>query len=88
MTGREKRINEIIADELGVDLLEVTPNAHLADDLGADSLDGVELSIVLEDEFHLAETPLEEIDKITRVKDIYAYVNGKLIVAERDAETQ
>ena len=67
------RIKQIIVDELGVDEAEVTPNARFIDDLGADSLDLVELVMRFEEEFDI-EIPDEDAEKILSVRDAYAYV--------------
>ena len=62
------KVKGIIVEQLGVDEEEVTPDASFVDDLGADSLDEVELLMVFEEEFGL-EIPDEDAEKITRVKD-------------------
>ncbi|MDQ4122588.1 MAG: acyl carrier protein [Acidobacteriota bacterium] len=67
------RIKQIIVDELGVDEGEVTPNARFIDDLGADSLDLVELVMRFEEEFGI-EIPDEDAEKIQSVGDAYSYV--------------
>ncbi len=67
------RIKQIIVDELGVDEGEVTPNARFIDDLGADSLDLVELVMRFEEEFGI-EIPDEDAEKIQSVGDAYNYV--------------
>jgi acyl carrier protein len=67
------RIKQIIVDELGVDEAEVTPNARFIDDLGADSLDLVELVMRFEEEFGI-EIPDEDAEKIQSVGDAYNYV--------------
>ena len=67
------RIKQIIVDELGVDEAEVTPNARFIDDLGADSLDLVELVMRFEEEFGI-EIPDEDAEKIQSVGDAYSYV--------------
>ncbi len=69
----EQKIISIIAEQLGVDDSEVKPEAHFIDDLGADSLDTVELVMALEEEFGL-EIPDEEAEKITTVKRALDYV--------------
>ena len=74
----EEKVRKIIVDQLGVDAGEVKPEAHFVDDLGADSLDTVELVMALEEEFGI-EIPDEDAEKITRVKDAIEYIekNGK-----------
>ena len=74
------QINTIIADELGCDINEVTPNARFIDDLGADSLDLVELTMRFEEEFGI-EIPDEDADKIlfgsAAVRDVHEYIGRK-----------
>ena len=67
------KIREIVAEQLGVDADEVTPEASFADDLGADSLDTVELVMALEEEFGI-EIPDEEAEKISTVADAIKYI--------------
>jgi acyl carrier protein len=69
-----KRSKQIIVDELGVDENEVTPNARFIDDLGADSLDTVELVMRFEEEFGI-EIPDEDAEKIQSVRDAYNYID-------------
>jgi len=69
----EEKVKKIIVDQLGVDEGEVTPEAKFIDDLGADSLDTVELVMALEEEFGI-EIPDEEAEKIVTVKDAIAYI--------------
>ena len=69
----EEKVKQIIVDELGVEEAEVTPNARFVDDLGADSLDKVELVMRFEEEFDI-EIPDEDAEKIQAVRDAYAYV--------------
>jgi acyl carrier protein len=71
----EEKVKKIIVDQLGVDEAEVTPDAKFIDDLGADSLDTVELVMALEEEFGL-EIPDEDAEKITTVKDATGYIVG------------
>jgi acyl carrier protein len=69
------KVKSIIVTELGVDEEEVTPDASFIEDLGADSLDVVELVMRLEEEFGI-EIPDEEAEKITRVKEAIAYIEA------------
>ena len=66
----ENKVKQIIVDELGADENEVTPNARFIDDLGADSLDTVELVMRFEEEFGI-EIPDEDAEKIQSVRDAY-----------------
>jgi acyl carrier protein len=68
-----EKVKSIIADQLGVDPDEVTPDASFTDDLGADSLDIVELVMAFEEEFGI-EIPDEDAEKIGRVRDAVAYI--------------
>ncbi len=67
------KVKEIIVDQLGVDEEEVTAEASFVDDLGADSLDIVELIMALEEEFGL-EIPDDEAEKIATVNDAVEYI--------------
>jgi acyl carrier protein len=69
----QKKVADIIANQLGVDKEMVTAEANVVDDLGADSLDVVELVMALEEAFDL-EIPDEEAEKIRTVKDIFEYL--------------
>ncbi len=68
------KIKAIIVEQLGVDESEVTPEAHFIDDLGADSLDTVELVMALEEEFGI-EISDEDAEKIQTVGDVSKYVD-------------
>jgi acyl carrier protein len=70
----EQKVKEIICEQLGVSEEEVTPEASFIEDLGADSLDIVELVMALEEEFGL-EIPDEDAEKITRVKEAVDYID-------------
>ena len=70
----EDRVKEIIVEQLGVDAAQVTTQAKFVDDLGADSLDTVELVMALEEEFSI-EIPDEDAEKITSVGDAVSYIN-------------
>ena len=72
----ESKIKTIIADQLGVKPEEVTPNASFVDDLGADSLDTVELIMALEEEFNV-EIPDEDAEKMKTVGDAIKYIEEK-----------
>ena len=76
MASTDEKVKQIIVEQLGVDEAEVTPNASFVDDLGADSLDQVELLMAFEEAFNI-EIPDEDADKITTVKDAIAYVEKK-----------
>lgn len=70
-----ERVKRIIVDRLGVDESEVTPEASFKDDLGADSLDIVELVMELEDEFDM-EISDEDAEKITTVGEVISYIES------------
>ena len=76
----KNRIVEIIANQLGIEEDDVTAEASVIDDLGADSLDVVELVMALEEEFDL-EIPDEEAEKITNVQNIFDYMASALQAA-------
>ena len=69
----EERVKKIIVDQLGADAAQVKPEASFIEDLGADSLDTVELVMALEEEFDI-EIPDEEAEKITTVQSAIDYV--------------
>lgn len=71
----EEKVREIIIDQLGVDEKQVSPEASFIDDLGADSLDTVELVMALEEEFDI-EIPDEEAEKIASVKNAIDYIKN------------
>jgi acyl carrier protein len=73
----QEKFKEIIVDRLGVDPNEVTPEASFIDDLGADSLDTVELVMAFEEEFEL-EIPDEDAEKLTTVKSAQEYLESRL----------
>jgi acyl carrier protein len=70
------KVTEIIVDKLGVDEKQVTPAASFTNDLGADSLDTVELIMEFEKEFGI-QIPDEDAEKITTVGDAIAYIESK-----------
>ena len=71
----EEKVKSIIVEQLGVEEDEVTPTASFAEDLGADSLDQVELVMALEEEFNL-EISDEEAEKIKTVQDAVTYIQA------------
>jgi len=75
MSSIDERVKKIIVEQLGVNESEVTTSASFVDDLGADSLDTVELVMALEEEFD-CEIPDEEAEKITTVQQAIDYVNA------------
>jgi len=74
MASVEERVKQIIVEQLGVDEAEVTPNASFVDDLGADSLDTVELVMAFEEAFEI-EIPDEDAEKIRTVQDAITYID-------------
>ncbi len=75
MASVDERVKQIIVEQLGVDEAEATPNASFVDDLGADSLDTVELVMAFEEAFEI-EIPDEDAEKIRTVKDAVDYINA------------
>ncbi len=76
MAAVEETVKQIIVEQLGVDEGEVTPTASFVDDLGADSLDTVELVMALEEAFNI-EIPDEDAENIRTVKDAVEYIEKK-----------
>lgn len=72
----EDKVKEIITEQLGVNAEQVTPEASFIEDLGADSLDTVELVMAFEEEFS-AEIPDEDAEKLTTVGAVIEYLKGK-----------
>jgi len=75
MASVEEKVKQIIVEQLGVDEGEVTSNASFVDDLGADSLDRVELVMAFEEAFDI-EIPDEDAEKINNVKDAVSYIGS------------
>lgn len=73
----EDKVKQIIVEQLGVDVSEVTPEASFIDDLGADSLDTVELVMAFEEEFD-TEIPDDDAEKLTTVGNAIEYLHAKL----------
>ena len=73
----EQKVKEIVVDQLGVDENEVVDDAHFIEDLGADSLDTVELVMAFEEEFGI-EIPDEDAEKITTVGSAISYLKDKV----------
>ncbi|MEJ5229990.1 MAG: acyl carrier protein [Pseudothermotoga sp.] len=84
-----ERIKELVAEKLGVDIDEVTPDADLIEDLDADSLDLVDLVMAFEDEFGVS-IPDEQLEKIRTVRDIFKvlYANIKLEEEKEEKEEE
>ena len=73
----EEKVKEIISKQLGVEKDKITPNASFMDDLGADSLDTVELIMAFEEAFNI-EIPDEDAEKIAKVQDVINYIKNKV----------
>jgi acyl carrier protein len=73
----EEKVKKIMLDILDIAPEELIPDAHILDDLGADSLDVVEMIMAFEDEFDI-EIPEEDAEKIGKVKDVYSYIGERL----------
>ncbi|HLB94769.1 MAG TPA: acyl carrier protein [Nitrospiria bacterium] len=76
MAAAEDKIKKIIIEQLGVDEEDVTPDASFVDDLGADSLDTVELVMAFEEEFGI-EIPDEDAEKIITVQNVMDYIKER-----------
>ncbi|MFC3151589.1 acyl carrier protein [Litoribrevibacter euphylliae] len=77
MSTIEERVKKIVCEQLAVKIEDVNPSSSFVDDLGADSLDTVELVMALEEEFE-TEIPDEEAEKLTTVQDAIDYVVANL----------
>lgn len=76
MSEYEVKVKQIVAERLGVSEEKITPQSSFVDDLGADSLDQVELIMALEDEFDM-EIPDEDAEKLKTIKDALDYIDSK-----------
>jgi len=77
MSDLEAKVKQVIIDKLGVNADQVVPEASFVEDLGADSLDTVELVMAFEDEFNI-EIPDEDAEKMKSVGDAMKYLEGKV----------
>jgi acyl carrier protein len=82
MASVDDKVKQIIVEQLGVDEAEVTPNASFVDDLGADSLDTVELVMAFEEAFDI-EIPDEDAEKIRTVQDAVDYISKNAKVSKQ-----
>jgi acyl carrier protein len=81
MAALQEKVKQIVVEQLGVDEAEVTPSASFVDDLGADSLDQVELIMAFEEAFDM-EIPDEDAEKIKTVQDAIDYIEKNSKVAK------
>ncbi|MCK4666731.1 acyl carrier protein [Candidatus Dependentiae bacterium] len=77
MSHHEEKVKGLIAEKLNVEVTQLTAEAKFIEDLGADSLDTVELLMALEDEFKV-KIPDEEAEKLTTVGAVLSYLEGKI----------
>jgi acyl carrier protein len=77
MSATEDRVAEIIVEQLGITRGEIVPEASFIDDLGADSLDIVELVMAMEETFDI-EIPDDDAEKIQTIGDVFSYVKERL----------
>ena len=80
MSDIQERVKKIIIEQLNVEEDQVTPSAHFDEDLGADSLDNVEMVMAFETEFEL-EIPDEDTEKITNMQEAVAYIQQRKVEA-------
>jgi acyl carrier protein len=73
----EEKVSQLIVDQLGVSVEEIKPEVSFLDDLGADSLDIVELVMAMEEEFDI-EIPDDDAEKIQTIGDAFAYIKEKV----------
>lgn len=77
METTEEKLKELIVDQVGVDIEDITPKSRFIEDLGLDSLDTVELVMAVEEGFNI-EISDEEAEKITTFGEALAYIEGKV----------
>jgi len=82
--GPQDKINEVIVEKLGVDIEQIEPESSIIDDLGADSLDVVELIMSLEEELNI-DISDEEAETLSTVQGIYDFIKTKVGVSKWDA---
>lgn len=75
MSTTAERVTEIVVDQLGVTESEVTPSAHFADDLGADSLDTIDIIMTVEEEFDVL-IPDEDVERLMTVQALASYLDA------------
>lgn len=80
MSDIQDRVKKIIIDQLNVEEEQVTPTAHFVEDLGADSLDNVEMVMAFESEFEL-EIPDEDTERITNMQEAVSYIQSRMVEA-------
>lgn len=80
MSDIQERVKKIIIEQLNVEEEQVTPTAHFVEDLGADSLDNVEMVMAFETEFEL-EIPDEDTEKITNMQEAVGYIQQRKVEA-------
>lgn len=73
----ERKVREIVAKQLGIDIEKVTPEAKFVDDLGVDSLDSVEIILAFDEEFGL-DIPDEDAEKMLKVVDAIKYIEDRV----------
>ncbi len=78
MENLSEKVRKIVAEKLGVDITKVNENSSFIDDLGADSLDVVDLAMALEDEFGV-KIEDDKLEKFVTVGDVVNYLNGKKV---------
>jgi acyl carrier protein len=81
MVSVEERVRRVVGEQLGIDESNIKPESHFVDDLGADSLDTVELVMALEEEFSV-EIPDEDAEKISTVREAIQYIEKHSSSAE------